>query len=214
VATITTTAALPTSPIGTILDYAGAKYGLGLPEGYVYCNGAAINEPRSILHGQSAPDLRLHVTAQSNTPGAAHTAEGATSLTLTTNNIPAHTHSCNPPNTTSTGNSVGHTHQTKDRYIDQIDRETGEGAYSGYVSTSSANEGYSSVLALEIGGYEADEGIRVRTSNTDATSGNSSQAHTHNVNIAAFNTSAQTTTGTSFDKRQLTYYCDKIMRIF
>ncbi len=45
-------------PTGTIIDWVGGMYGLGVPAGYWPCDGTEINAPTSPLHKKKAPDTR------------------------------------------------------------------------------------------------------------------------------------------------------------
>ena len=143
-----------TIPIGGIIMWSGST----VPSGWALCNGQTVNgtitpnlSGRFILASGSGTGLTTRTLGQTG---------GEETHLLTTNEIPSHLHSIDPPSATSSSNS--HTHGMM-------------GDYGGGV-TSSGGDG---VI------YNADGGTR--NVNIRATA---SDSHTHSVNIASFNSGA------------------------
>lgn len=146
-------------PSGVIMMWSGATS--AIPSGYVLCNGS-----------NSTPDLRgrFVIGAQGDSGNTYDVGDtgGATSVTLSTSNMPAHTHSFSG----TTSSAGAHTHSVSDpghshhlSYYSAGDGGDGGGAASG--NDSYNNSGNSQNL----GTNSATTGISI----------NSGGAHTHTV---------------------------------
>lgn len=84
---------------GVIWDYGGSLN--NLPSGWVLCDGQEINEPTSIFHGQTAPDLGGRVTVghklADNDYNTLKETGGEKMKTLTEAQMPQHTHPVTDP---------------------------------------------------------------------------------------------------------------------
>lgn len=99
-------------PAGVILLWSGSI--ASIPSGWLLCNGSS-----------GTPDLRDRFVVGAGSTYAVGATGGATTVTLSTNNLPSHTHSISATGTTGT-ESVGHTH-----------------TFSGTTGTMSANASHS-----------------------------------------------------------------------
>lgn len=81
-------------PIGAVIPWFGSITGCpSLPTGWQLCNGNQITDARSPMNGQNTPNLNggSNRMVRGNTTSGG--TGGADTHTLTTNEIPAHTHS-------------------------------------------------------------------------------------------------------------------------
>ena len=105
------------TPAGTILIYGGAT----APEGFLMCNGQAVSRSDYDVLFQiigttfgtgdgtttfNVPDLRTKFIVGSGNGYSLGSTGGAASVTLTTQEIPAHTHTVNMTNGASGGSTV------------------------------------------------------------------------------------------------------------
>lgn len=213
------------TPLGTIIHWEGAQYGLATPDGYALCNGAAINYPGSLLHGLNAPDHRGRILAGAN--GGSYTASttgGSDSVTLARSNLP------NATLTGTTGTeSQPHTHLTNSYTLNGV-------ANSAYATSSAApnviafSASYTVVSdnGAALGGTTsnsylaldgADRAITdMDTSHThsttatvpDKTSNTNVTLHTHNFTTGSINGNV---TQTTVDVRQATRYVTTLIKL-
>lgn len=104
--------------VGEIRGWAKTLTGVGnLPVGWVECNGQTLNDPQSPVNGQTIPNLNasgggtkryLRGSTTSGTTG------GADTVTLTSTELPAHTHTIAIDNTGGFGTGVVTTGGTQD----------------------------------------------------------------------------------------------------
>lgn len=160
------------TPSGVIMQYAGSS----APTGYLICNGSAVSRTTysnlfaviGTTYGAgdgsttfNLPDLRGRFPVGYYSSDASFDAlnekSGEKTHTITSAELPAHTHSVDPPSTT-TSSDGSHTHDYKDYYNDS---ELSDDANQRTVGSD--DKSYSS-----------------RTSEPNG-------AHTHTLNIASFN---------------------------
>ena len=99
-------------PIGTIVAYGGNS----APPGWLLCDGqstASYTTLRSVV-GNNVPDLRNRFVIGAGSSYSLDATGGASSKTLGTNNLPAHTHTAGTYDAVSNG---AHTHTYVDQYV-------------------------------------------------------------------------------------------------
>lgn len=170
---------------------AASVYERVYPVGSLYFNATSITNPSELLGigtwvafgtgrvivGYDASDSDFNLVEKTG---------GAKTTVLTTDNLPSHTHTVNPPSTATGGQSADHTH-----FISNKEMTYAAGSSPSYRtigSANSANQDY------------------IEDNYTSGTSGN----HTHTVDIAEF-TSGATGTGTGHSNMApfITVYCWK-----
>ncbi|MBI4325985.1 MAG: tail fiber protein [Chloroflexi bacterium] len=167
-----------TIPLGGIIMWSGSTS--SLPTGWSLCDGGTYN-------GRTTPDLRgkFVLGYQSGSYNIGGTG-GASSKSLSTSEMPSHSHSVDPPNTTTTSNTHDH----------KIAGYTADG-----VGPKGAGTSYDYVLYNADGTYQ-DPPNRLTSSHT----------HSHDVNISSF-TSGSTGSGNSFSIMPPYYVLAFIMRV-
>jgi len=75
-------------PTGTMIDWAGGRYGLSTPDGYWPCDGSTVNYPSSVLHGKVTDDWRGYVSAGAQPANADGSTAGVDLYTLARSNLP------------------------------------------------------------------------------------------------------------------------------
>lgn len=191
-------------PAGTIVDYGGST----APSGWVLCDGSSYSSTNATYsrlfsaigttYGGSAgnfnvPDLRGRVAvgkAASGTFGTLAASGGSETVTLTTAQLPSHTHSIDHDHASATTSSSGlHSHTT------QIDSTTGAASAG---STGLIWEG-----GVDTGG----------TSGTSMST-NSSGSHTHTVDLPNFTgTSGAAGSGSAVNVTQPYIVTNKIIKL-
>lgn len=127
---------LPTSvpPVGTVLAFLKSLTGTPtLPDGWVECNGQTLNDADSVYDGVVIPNLNAsgggtqRFLRGATTSG---TTSGADTVTLTTTELPAHSHTYDLRSSVSGDQASG------------VARRVGDGTlYSGAGSTNSQGSG-------------------------------------------------------------------------
>ena len=184
-------------PAGIISMWSGS---IGaIPSGWLLCDGS-----------NGTPDLRNRFVMGAGSSYAVGATGGATDVTLSTSNMPSHTHSLSASGTTST-ESANHTH-----------------TFSGTTSTAGSHlhkyqTGYQTNVTIEgqngnFGGGTPDDGSYIYSSSTagehehtySGTTSGISANHTHTVTVTG--TSGSAGSGTSFNIQNPYYALAYIMK--
>jgi microcystin-dependent protein len=187
-------------PSGCIVLWSGTI--ISIPTGWVLCNGAS-----------GTPDLRDRFVVGAGSSYAVGATGGATTATLSTPNLPSHTHSISASGTTGT-ESVGHTHSgtTNGQSVDHSHSGTTGGMNSN--NPHSHNNAGTGALCVDAGstpGYDngglyGNIGLGQTTTSTDInhthnfSTGGTSVDHNHSFSTgdrSAAHTHTVTVTGTS-----------------
>ena len=205
-------------PTGVITLWSGSV--ATIPSGWALCNGS-----------NGTPDLRNRFVVGAGSTYSVGDTGGSATSTLTTNELPAHTHSLSASGTTS-GQSAGHTHTfsgttssmsanashshgiTDSGHSHVLDRFLGSlgGANTAYVGDDS---GAGAAAAGSTQGTQT--GITINSTNIDHThtySGTTSAVsgdHTHTVTVTG--TSGSTGSGASFTNLPPYYALAYIMKL-
>ena len=195
-------------PSGVILLWSGSI--ASIPSGWLLCNGS-----------NGTPDLRDRFVVGAGSTYAVGATGGATTVTLSTTNLPSHTHSISASGTTSTvnldhlhdisrsgttsGQSTGHTHAISD---------PGHGHFTSfaYVSNNPSgpfdanasgtpNNRFENGVASAFTGITGTQGVSNDHTHTFSISGNSAAMNTnqnHNHTVTVTGTSGATGSGTAF----------------
>ena len=197
-------------PAGVILLWSGSI--ASIPSGWLLCNGSS-----------GTPDLRDRFVVGAGSTYAVGATGGATTVTLSTTNLPSHTHSISATGTTGT-ESQGHTHSgttnaTDINHTHYVAGNTGAMSANNTHSHSYTNQNFSgsggggaafsslntqfvdstSTVDINHVHYFAATSGYMDQNNTHAhsfTTGNISANHTHNVTVTG--TSGATGSGTAF----------------
>lgn len=143
-----------TLPAGVIVMWSGSI--ATIPSGWALCNGAG-----------GTPDLRDRFVVGAGSSYAVGNTGGANTVTLTTSNIPSHTHSISGSGTTS-GQSNDHTHSGTTAATNVDHTHNGSGT-TGNQSNDHVHGGSGTTSAIDIN----------HTHNGSGTTGGFSNDHTH-----------------------------------
>ena len=75
-------------PIGGLMPSLHVLYGIPLPDGWVSCDGQVLNDPASVLHGQTIPDLNGEAATVIGADSGFGTFVGANTNTIAVANLP------------------------------------------------------------------------------------------------------------------------------
>lgn len=75
-------------PIGGLMPSLHSFYGMPLPRGWVPCNGQVLNDPESLLHGQTIPDLNGEAATVIGASTGLGTFVGSNASTIAVANLP------------------------------------------------------------------------------------------------------------------------------
>lgn len=78
-------------PIGGLMPSLHALYGIPLPDGWVSCDGQVLNDPSSLLHGQTIPDLNGQAATVIGAASGFGTFVGSNTNTIGVENLPTNT---------------------------------------------------------------------------------------------------------------------------
>lgn len=176
-------------PAGVIVMWSGSI--ASIPAGWALCNGAG-----------GTPDLRDRFIVGAGSSYAVGNTGGANTVTLSTANIPSHTHSISGSGTTS-GQSNDHTHggSGTTSAVNLDHNHTGSGTTSGFSNdhthsgtTASENQNHTHVISGNTGGQSANH----THGYSGSTSGVGDHAHsytagTYTSNVITFNNDFLTT---------------------
>jgi microcystin-dependent protein len=197
------------APVGTLVMYGSTT----APAGWVLCDGtsylragtyadlfAVISTTYGAADGThfNVPNMRGRVPVCYTTGNTSFDAMGETggeqTHTLITAEMPAHVHSVDPPNKTSTTNSATHTHDTDigsftsgvgTAHNHASVTSAGYYAYGGGAHAPSSTTGYGTDLSGLKTGDESAHTHAIDPPNKTSTT--NSVTHTHDTDIAAFN---------------------------
>jgi microcystin-dependent protein len=165
-----------------------------IPTGWVLCNGS-----------NSTPDLRNRFIVGAGSTYSVDATGGSATSTLTSNELPAHTHSLSASGTTS-GQSAGHTHTFSGTTSGQSATHSHSVTDPGHTHASQASKDNSGLgNPGNSGTYTstgAGGGITTTSSTTGISLGNADADHTHTYSgttsaVSGDHTHTVTVTGTS-----------------
>jgi microcystin-dependent protein len=186
---------IATALTGVIVMWSGSI--ATIPTGWVLCNGS-----------NSTPDLRNRFIVGAGSTYSVDATGGSATSTLTSNELPAHTHSLSASGTTS-GQSAGHTHTFSGTTSGQSQSHTHTATVTdpGHNHTSFSNgapngAGAGIALTSSSGGNTPGHAVQNNTTGITVSNGNASQDHTHTYSgttsgVSGDHTHTVTVTGTS-----------------
>lgn len=183
---------IATALTGVIVMWSGSV--ATIPSGWVLCNGS-----------NGTPDLRDRFVVGAGSTYSVGDTGGAASNTLTTSQLPSHTHSLSASGTTS-GQSAGHTHTFSGTTQGQSQSHSHTASVSdpGHTHTESAVGNFDGSQTLANGSIPIGGNRQTSSSTTGigVTIGNASQDHTHTYSgttsaVSGDHTHTVTVTGTS-----------------
>ena len=196
--------------------------------GFVQCNGQTISDATSPMNGVIIPNINSDVFLMGNT--TAGSANGSNNTTLTSTQLPGHTHDINHThgsftsgNESATHNhviTVGvHVHSIAHDHPSTTSSSNGLHSHSFHVGGSGGSWGIVSASVVTatpgIAGLMEDAGAHTHTTDIpnytgdsasttpSGSAGNASATHTHSTNITALGSTQSTSTGSgsAYDSR-------------
>jgi microcystin-dependent protein len=205
-------------PSGVILLWSGSV--ATIPSGWALCNGSS-----------GTPDLRNRFVVGAGSTYSVGDTGGSATSTLTTNELPAHTHSLSASGTTSgqsaghthtfsgtsSGQSVTHSHAVTDPGHTHIMTAQNQGASDSHLNAGAVAASFSGTFNATPTSQSATTGISLGNASVDhnhtysGTTSAVSGDHTHTVTVTG--TSGSTGSGAAFTNLPPYYALAYIMRL-
>lgn len=183
-------------PAGVITMWSGSI--ASIPAGWALCNGS-----------NGTPDLRDRFVVGAGSAYAVGSTGGANSVTLTTNNLPSHTHSISGSGTTS-GQSVGHTHTFSATTNTTGAHTHSLGTYPAMTQAEPAGVFFTGTNIYNYGLIYDTQSAGNHSHSVSGTTSGTSSDHTHTFSFSG--TSGATGSATAVDIRPLYYALAYIMK--